>query len=182
VYRIAYIELLVCWAVWWYPFLFRAQRVKGRKAAITARVAMWGLALECIAYFVAWFRVPSEMSAARIVIAMVLAAVGPVLGWWAVEHLGRQFRIQAGLWPDHNLVCTGPYAVVRHPIYASMLAMLVATALLNTAWPFVALAVALFVAGTEIRVRTEDNLLAARFGAAFEEYRRRVPAYLPPVR
>jgi protein-S-isoprenylcysteine O-methyltransferase Ste14 len=38
------------------------------------------------------------------------------------------------LYADHQLVRTGPYAVVRHPIYASLLAMLLATVVLLTPW------------------------------------------------
>ena len=45
-----------------------------------------------------------------------------------------------------------------------------------------AFALALFVAGTEIRVHTEDGLLASRFGERFFEYRKRVQAYIPFVR
>jgi protein-S-isoprenylcysteine O-methyltransferase Ste14 len=48
------------------------------------------------------------------------------------------------------------------------------------AWALVCLA--LFVAGTEIRVHTEDGLLASRFGERFFEYRERVRAYVPFVR
>ena len=76
----------------------------------------------------------------------------------------------------------GPYRVVRHPIYTSMLCMLVGTGLLVAAWPVLAAAFALEIAGTEVRVRVEDALLAARFGEAFEAYRRAVPAYVPYVR
>jgi protein-S-isoprenylcysteine O-methyltransferase Ste14 len=42
--------------------------------------------------------------------------------------------------------------------------------------------VILFIAGTEIRVRIEDNLLASRFGEHFREYQQRVSAYVPLVR
>jgi protein-S-isoprenylcysteine O-methyltransferase Ste14 len=143
---------------------------------------MWGLALETAAVLVAWFGPPVEPGAARIAAAMALAPVGAALAWWAVEHLGRQWRIQAGLWHDHRLVRTGPYRFMRHPIFASILAMVLATALLRTTWPGIALAAALFVAGTEIRVRIEDRLLASRFGAEFEDYRRGVRAYLPYLR
>jgi protein-S-isoprenylcysteine O-methyltransferase Ste14 len=40
----------------------------------------------------------------------------------------------------------------------------------------------IFVMGTEIRVRVEDELLAARFGEQFLAYRRSVPAYVPFLR
>ncbi len=63
-----------------------------------------------------------------------------------------------------------------------MLGMLVATGLLVAAWPVLAAALALEIAGTEVRVRVEDALLAARFGDVFAQYRRAVPAYVPYVR
>ena len=72
--------------------------------------------------------------------------------------------------------------MIRHPIYASLLALTVATGLLMTQWLWLLAALALFVAGTEIRVRTEDELLESRFGAEFREYQKRVPAYVPFVR
>jgi protein-S-isoprenylcysteine O-methyltransferase Ste14 len=71
---------------------------------------------------------------------------------------------------------------MRHPIYASILAILLSTLLLLTRWEWVAISLALYVAGTEIRVHVEDNLLASRFGKDFEEYRRQVRAYVPFVR
>jgi protein-S-isoprenylcysteine O-methyltransferase Ste14 len=48
-----------------------------------------------------------------------------------------------------------------------------------TLWPLLLLATIVFMLGTEIRVRIEDRLLAARFGDHFREYQRRVPAYIP---
>jgi protein-S-isoprenylcysteine O-methyltransferase Ste14 len=105
-----------------------------------------------------------------------------VMGWTAVTHLGRQFRVQAGLYHDHALVRSGPYRIVRHPIYASLLGMLLCTILLMTDWRWAIVSLALYVAGTEIRVRTEDGLLASRFGDEFRTYQRSVPAYIPFVR
>jgi protein-S-isoprenylcysteine O-methyltransferase Ste14 len=63
-----------------------------------------------------------------------------------------------------------------------MLAILLSTLLLLTPWVWLAVSLALFVTGTELRIRAEDGLLAARFGPAFEEYKRQVPAYIPYVR
>lgn len=174
--------LIACWAAWVYPFAFRAQRVPNRRAAATDRRSMWGLALETTAVLLAAFGGPVDLTPARIAAALVLAPAGAALAWWAVDHLGRQWRIQAGLWPDHRLVRTGPYRHLRHPVYASVLLMLLATAFVRASWPIALLALALYVAGTEIRVRVEDRLLASRFHDEFDAYRRAVPAYLPWVR
>jgi len=108
--------------------------------------------------------------------------VASLVAWLAVRHLGRQFRVHAGLYEDHQLVTTGPYGIVRHPIYTSLLALLVCTLLVLARWAWMPVALAVFVAGTEIRVRSEDGLLAGRFGESFAAYRARVPAYLPFVR
>jgi protein-S-isoprenylcysteine O-methyltransferase Ste14 len=180
-----YIEILLCWVVWWYPFLFRAPHRQRRASITMAGPSRIGLLLETAGLLAAFaFRVPFDapLGTARAIAAMIPGPVAVVLGWTAVKHLGRQFRIQAGLYEDHRLVSTGPYAVVRHPIYSSMLALLLAmlTAMTRPLWTGISLA--LYITGTEIRVRTEDRLLAARFPEEFARYRRLVPAYIPFVR
>jgi protein-S-isoprenylcysteine O-methyltransferase Ste14 len=72
--------------------------------------------------------------------------------------------------------------VVRHPIFASLLGLLLATGLTITQWPALLASLAIFLVGTEIRVRAEEALLGARFGAEFEAYRKRTAAYIPFVR
>jgi protein-S-isoprenylcysteine O-methyltransferase Ste14 len=178
-------ELAVCWMVWWYPFLFRAPHRQNRASISRPGPTRLGLLLEVIAFALAFlFPMPraQDPGLLRILLSMLIGPLAPLLGWTAVTHLGRQFRFTAGLYHDHQLVHTGPYAVVRHPIYASLLAILVSTLLLLTRWPWAIVSLAVFLAGTEIRVRTEDGLLSSRFGAQFQEYRRRVPAYIPWVR
>jgi protein-S-isoprenylcysteine O-methyltransferase Ste14 len=93
--------------------------------------------------------------------------------------LGRQWRIDAGLNADHELVMAGPYAWVRHPIYTSMLCLSLGTGFMLAPLLLLALSLVVFMAGTQIRVRIEDKLLASRFGDPFREYQRRVPAYVP---
>lgn len=175
--------LTICWLVWCCIPIFRAPHNQ-KRPSITARgPTLIGLLFELAAYFVAvWCREPAAISLPRLLVSAIAAPLGVVVMWTAVAHLGRQFRINAGLYSDHELVRTGPYAVVRHPIYASMMLMLLATAMLWTRWPWILAALALFIAGTEIRVRAEDRLLASRFGDQFTAYRRQVAAYIPFVR
>jgi protein-S-isoprenylcysteine O-methyltransferase Ste14 len=176
---------VVLWLAWVYPYFFHAPKGQKRGSITVYTPSRIGLLLETFAVFIVWsFRFPGSprTNPGIIAAALLLGVLGVVLMWAAIQHLGRQFRIYAGLYHDHQLVRTGPYAVVRHPIYASLLAMTVSTGLLLARWPWLLAAIALSIAGTEIRVRTEDQLLASRFGADFIAYRKSVPAYLPFLR
>jgi protein-S-isoprenylcysteine O-methyltransferase Ste14 len=180
-----WVVLMLCWFAWIYPFLFRAPHFQKRHSIVAYKPTLAGLLLEALGIFVAFvFRLPSMAppGPARLALSTVFAVLAAVLSWTSIHHLGPQFRIQAGLYDDHKLVRTGPYAVVRHPIYASLLCALLCTLLLLTPWQWCVLSLALFLTGTEIRVRTEDRLLESRFPDEFGEYRRHVPAYLPFLR
>ncbi|HEY3738929.1 MAG TPA: isoprenylcysteine carboxylmethyltransferase family protein, partial [Bryobacteraceae bacterium] len=100
----------------------------------------------------------------------------------AADALGSQLRIDASLSDDHKLTRTGPYRWVRHPVYASFLCLVVGSGVMIASWPLMLIGVGIFLIGTEIRVRVEDALLAARFGDEFAQYQNQVPAYLPGVR
>ena len=180
----AVIVLLASWIFWLYPFM--RKRFTGPKRASNAMAprGKWGLLLQSIAIFLAWFWMPGTTppGVARMIASMILGPLATVFGWLAVRHLGKQLRILAGLYPDHELIRTGPYSVVRHPVYASLFLIMLATGLLFARWQFLLLAVALYIVGTEIRIVAEEGLLATRFGQEFENYKRSVPAYLPFLR
>lgn len=163
------------------PFLRMPKRQAAQQVDKRAR---WGIVLEAVGFALVWSRWAwvMEPAAWRWAVAAPLLLMGPLLTWTSARTLGRQWRFDAGLNADHLLVQDGAYRIIRHPIYASMFAMLLGTGFLVARLPFVVAAAAFFLAGTEIRVRIEDRLLASRFGAAFEAYRARVPAYLPFIR
>jgi len=182
---VPWVELMLCWFAWAYPFLFRAPHRQKRASITDSRPTLIGLSLECLGIFLAFvFRFPPDFSPgiARVAASLLFAVLAALLSWTSVRHLGRQFRVRAGLYEDHELVRTGPYAIVRHPIYASLLAALICTLILLTPWQWALVSLALFVAGTEIRVHSEERLLESRFQEAFREYRKKVPAYVPFVR
>ena len=180
---IAKIGLTVCWLAWFYPFFFRAPHFQKRDSITVSGPTRVGVLLEALGVLLAFVHTPpARTHPAALLGAAGFSMIGIVLSWTAVAHLGKQFRIHAGLYADHELVRTGPYRIVRHPIYASVLAMLLATIVLLTPWLRAFLALAVFLIGTEIRVRSEDRLLASRFGDQFADYRKRVPAYIPFVR
>jgi protein-S-isoprenylcysteine O-methyltransferase Ste14 len=183
--NVAWVVLSAFWFAWAYPFIFRAPHNQKRASITRFGPTRAGLLLEGLGILVAFAcRIPVESAPPwwRLAGAIVLGPLAAVLSWAAVRHLGRQFRVNAGLYEDHQLVTTGPYAIVRHPIYSSLLAILASTLFLLTPWPWAILSLTLFIAGTEIRVATEDGLLASRFGDQFARYKGRVKAYIPFVR
>jgi protein-S-isoprenylcysteine O-methyltransferase Ste14 len=181
--RYAYVVLLSGWFVWLLAFVVARLR-GGEPAKHVDRRARWGIVLQAIAYAVLWqgrfWEHPVPLW--RVGLSTVFLLLANVLAWSGTRSLGRQWRVDAGLNTDHELITAGPYRVVRHPIYASMLCLLLGAGFLITPWPLFGIALAIFLVGTEIRVRVEDSLLGSRFGEGFREYQRRVSAYVPFVR
>ncbi len=178
-------ELIVCWILWFFAFVGPRKQAAGQKKVVEAPKSKWGIVLQMIGYGLVWAYVRPEgfeKPAWSLILSMILAPVAVVLGWTAARNLGKQWRFEAALSEDHELVQTGPYRWVRHPIYASMLCMLLAAGFVWTWWPMLTGAVIFFLIGTEIRVRAEDRLLSKRFQEKFAEYRSRVPAYIPFIR
>ena len=175
----AYVLIATGMLVWFYPFI-PAHRGTTAASVVNSR-SRWGVLLQVLAFSLLWQghfwerSLPSWRGAASLVLFLLAAA----LSWTSCRALAGQLRIDAALGAEHRLVQSGPYALVRNPIYTSMLLVLCATGIIVALWQFFLLALLLFVAGTEIRVRTEEKLLASRFGEQFQAYRRSVPAYLP---
>jgi protein-S-isoprenylcysteine O-methyltransferase Ste14 len=172
---------VVTWLVWMIPFVGLPKR---QQAQTRDRRARWGILIEGLGFACVWagFAWEPDPGSWRWAAALPFLIAGPLLSWTSARTLGKQWRFDAALNDDHRLVQDGAYRVVRHPIYASMFALLLGTGLLITRLRFLGAAVVFFVIGTEIRVRIEDALLASRFGAQFAEYRRRVRAYVPFLR
>jgi protein-S-isoprenylcysteine O-methyltransferase Ste14 len=180
--RIALIGLILCWILWAWPFLAYKARAPRREAEVTAESSRWGIAVQMVGYFLVWLPGSEPRPPAVLIAGILLGCLAVVISWTSIRALGKQLRVQAGLYSDHELIRRGPYAIVRHPIYAGMLAMYLATALVRGRWLTSLIGLAIIIAGTEIRVRIEDALLASRFGKMFAEYKASVPAYIPFVR
>lgn len=162
----------------------RLRRGRPEPASARDHSSLAGMLLEGASVFIVFhFREPGPQRPPWVaVVAALLGLVAILLAAAAIRALGRHWRLQAVVTEDHELVREGPYGLVRHPVYLSFFAMTMATGLALTRWEALAAAALLFFAGTEIRVRAEDALLRARFGAAFEEYSRTVRAWLPFLR
>jgi protein-S-isoprenylcysteine O-methyltransferase Ste14 len=77
-----------------------------------------------------------------------------------------------------ELVSTGPYGLVRHPIYTGLLMALTGIALYDCRWRGL-LGLALFAIGFWLKARSEENLLTREFGEEYRSYRVRTPMLIP---
>ena len=104
-----------------------------------------------------------------------------VLYLWGLWTLGAMFAPSTGfgvrLHVGHQLITAGPYALVRHPMYLAVITAGSGGLLLYRTWAMLLFAAAMF--GLTVRARREEEALAAEFGATWEAYCRRVPAWLP---
>src|SRR5262249_34671190 len=94
-------------------------------------------------------------------------------------HLGRLWSSNVGRKADHRIIDTGPYAIVRHPIYTGLIIASCATASLRGtagAW----IGVALLTIGWYVKARLEERFLREQLGVErYDAYARRVPMLIP---
>lgn len=183
----ALILVILSWIIFGVIFLLRKKAEKTQEAKRDS-AAKWGIGLQGCGFALVWSIRRGYWWPFRgwMLGEWVLAAVAVVLAygsnWWclrAVQTLGKQWTYAARVIKGHELITQGPYAVVRNPIYLGMFGMMVATGLVLCTWWALALAIAFFLVGNQIRIRTEEKLLRETFGAKFDEYANRVPAFFP---
>jgi protein-S-isoprenylcysteine O-methyltransferase Ste14 len=114
-------------------------------------------------------------------LVFLFMGVAILLFWSSSRALGRNWSIVARTRSDHELIRTGPYAYVRHPIYAGLLFFLLGLAAALGHWPQLMIAVPVYLAGTVIRTKVEDGLLEQSFGDEFRRYRESTPALFPKI-
>jgi protein-S-isoprenylcysteine O-methyltransferase Ste14 len=181
----AWVELAVCWIAWSMAFIQPYLRARNKKKYARIPSSRTGIFLNFLGFacVCAWLRPAGyQKSLLELIASMIISPLPVFLAWKATRHLGKQWRYEAAVSPDQELITTGPYASMRHPIYASMLALMLATGMAYTWWPLLIPGLILFVIGIEIRVRAEDRLLEQFFQDEFLEYRARVPASFLPFR
>jgi protein-S-isoprenylcysteine O-methyltransferase Ste14 len=112
------------------------------------------------------------------IVGVVVVWIGVTLAIWARWHLGEYWSGRITIKEDHKLICTGPYARLRHPIYSGLDLAAIGTALEINRWRCVA-GVCVIIVGFVIKAKREEALLSRQFGADFEEHQRRTGFLLP---
>ncbi|MGA9529165.1 MAG: isoprenylcysteine carboxylmethyltransferase family protein [Terriglobales bacterium] len=111
-------------------------------------------------------------------VGVALTALGVALAIWARWNLGRNWSDKVVLKVDHELIRSGPYRYLRHPIYTGIL-LGVAGTVVTVGEVRGLLALILLAASYYVKATREEKILAANFGEAFEAHKRRTGFFLP---
>jgi protein-S-isoprenylcysteine O-methyltransferase Ste14 len=107
-----------------------------------------------------------------------VVVLGFVFAWWARLHLGRLWSGRVTRKEGHRVVNTGPYAIVRHPIYTGIIVSAFAAGIAERRW-LALLGAVVIAAGFWLRARLEERFLTTELGPAYEAYKRQVPMLIP---
>ena len=184
VYRFLFPGMWLLWAVYWL-LASRHAKPSERREPIASRL-LHVLPLLLAAWLLWGDRVPVSFLNERFLpratwafwFAVVLTALGLLFTVWARVYIGRNWSGVVTIKQGHELIDTGPYAVVRHPIYTGLLIAFIGSAVARGEWRGV-LAVLIAWAALWRKLRLEERWMIERFGEKYVAYRGRVPALVP---
>ncbi len=161
----------------------------GRKWPLWTQVLLVALGLViCIPFFYfLWIPLFPASGAAAIVLKVLglsLYVLGLLLILWARGTLGKNWgistSIQVKLRSQHELVSTGPYAWIRHPMYSGWWLCMLGLTLLYPVWAVLLLFIFSLISFAN-RARREEAALSGRFGEAWNVYTRRTKRFVPGI-
>ncbi len=119
-----------------------------------------------------------ERTSTAIAVGLAIQFSSGMLGIWARKHLGRNWAAAITIVDDHQLVRSGPYRMLRHPIYTAMLGMFVGSAIVSgEVHALIGLLLISYAYWRKIRM--EEAALLTAFGQQYVEYRAKSWAVLP---
>jgi protein-S-isoprenylcysteine O-methyltransferase Ste14 len=177
-------DLWVLLGVYWLLAAFRRTRIQKREPILArlGHLLVMAAASVLLAHREPWWGILNERFVPQAVwiawVGVGLTAAGVAVAIWARRHLGKYWSAEVTIRSGHELIRTGPYAHIRHPIYTGILLALVGTVLVIGEYRALA-AMAIAVIGFVRKAKKEDSFLEGQFGAAFEAHRRLTGFFLP---
>jgi len=185
---VAQLVIPACWIGWALYWLWTARRLKPvrrreSRASRAAHVVPLALTAALLAApaLPGWLGEPCcAAGAGERAAAVLLVAAGLAFSVWARRVLGGNWSASVTVKDDHEIVRSGPYRWIRHPIYAGLIVALAGSALARGEWRgLVAFAIA--VAALWRKLQVEERWLTAEFGAGYADYRRQTRALIPLI-
>jgi protein-S-isoprenylcysteine O-methyltransferase Ste14 len=178
------------WLLWGLYWVISSQNTKvtQRRESPSSRIfysallLTGGLLMAVPRGLLGWFATPLLPDALlRFRLALVMLAAGLAFTVWARVHIGRNWSGTVTLKEGHELVRSGPYALVRHPIYTGLLLAFTGTAI-ACGDPAAVIGLALALVSFLYKLRIEEGFMRTMFPGQYESYAAAVPALVPFTR
>lgn len=182
--EVATARVWIVWIVsWWLAAFWRDRAVKRppvraeiwyRVLVIVGAVMLYAFFIPGASHFVLW---TPDTASRWVLVAFVV--LGLIITWWARIHLGRLWSSSVTRKADHRVVDSGPYGLVRHPIYSGIILAQVATAI-ESGSPLAMIGVMVMTLGWYVKARTEESFLRSQLEpGVYDAYVGRVPMLVP---
>lgn len=157
-----------------------ARHLSGDKGSLTV-IWLTGLVSISLAFVAAASFPLADLGALRHTPAIGLGvfALGLLLRWHAILHLGRFFTVNVAIAEDHRLIDTGPYRWARHPSYTGWLMAITGLGLCLGNWLSLAILLAATFSVISWRISIEEAVLRTAFGEAYATYAARTSRLVP---
>jgi protein-S-isoprenylcysteine O-methyltransferase Ste14 len=177
--------LWIAWLVYWRISAAGVKAVRRRESALSRAAHLLPLA---IAGLLLWipaitgggilFQRFMPQTLVSYWSGVLLLALGLAVSVWARVYLGRNWSATVTVKQDHELIRSGPYALVRHPIYSGLLLAFIGTAIVRAEWRGV-LAVLMVLVALWRKLRLEERFMSETFGDEYRRYREHTAALIP---
>ncbi|MGB6602831.1 MAG: isoprenylcysteine carboxylmethyltransferase family protein [Steroidobacteraceae bacterium] len=173
------------WALYWLISAVGTKRTLRRESLVKRLGYVLPLLIAAVligargAPWAAWLSMrlwPHSPVPPRIGLDLVLA--GLAFSVWARVHLGRNWSGIVTVKEQHELIRTGPYALVRHPIYTGIITAALGTAVVS-ATVRAAIGVLIIAAALVVKLRVEERFMRETFADQYARYCEEVPALVP---
>ena len=173
------------WGLYWLLSALRNKATQRRESSASRLAHLLPLALggALIAWpagsALGWRLWPPSLTAYGIGVALVIA--GLLFASWARVHLGSNWSGTVTIKQGHELIRSGPYAYVRHPIYTGLLAALLGTTVASGT-VHAAIGLAIIAVALVRKSRIEESFMREIFPDNYQRYSAEVPALIPFTR
>jgi protein-S-isoprenylcysteine O-methyltransferase Ste14 len=171
------------WLAYWIASMF------GNKPAVYQANWLWRFSalLVVVAIVALWWTFPNffdrrllPRSFSKALVGTILCGLGVAFSIWARAILGRNWSSNPTIKEDHELVQTGPYRLVRHPIYTGILLAVFGTSLASAKVGDLVLILTITIM-LIVKLRIEESLMQRQFAEKYTEYRKHTKALIPFV-
>jgi protein-S-isoprenylcysteine O-methyltransferase Ste14 len=175
----------ILWSLWLAYWLIEARntaRTQKSESVLTAVIYRGATVVGILLIFGLkrpWTRL-WPVSVPLLCVAIILMLCGFSFAIWARRHLGRYWSARVTVKEGHQLIESGPYSLVRHPIYSGLLLSMAATVMTIGTLQSVC-GYAVLLGALIFKLAAEERLLAAHLGQPYQDYQQRVKALIPGV-